>query len=215
MAEGETVAGGTIKIVNHSAKLIHFTDFDADESISQIIASAARVSTQKKPLSFLEAQAFCRKLMSWGHWSPFEFFDMTFECETSRAVSHELVRHRLASFMQESQRYCDYSAGLRVIMPRAFESSLTLLHRFHSNVISSYEDYLAMLHGGAKPEDARVVLPECTATRIFVKMNLREFRHFLNLRTAKAAWSEMRELANAMADRFRWAFAEEKYLIEF
>lgn len=201
-----------IVFLPHSAKLITHTDLQG-QTVSQLIASAARVSTQKEPLSADEAPAFVRKLMEWGHWSPFEFFDLTFRCITSRAVSHELVRHRLASYMQESQRYCGYSEELRIIVPEVMRAHPSL-PRFEAACDLAYQSYLVLLEKGFKPEDARCVLPEATATTILVKMNLREFRHFLKLRTAPAAWSEMRTLAGCMVKAFTDRFPDEEYLVQ-
>lgn len=151
--------------------------------------------------------------MSWGHWSPFEFVDLTFYFVTSRAVANELVRHRLASYMQQSQRYCRYDNGLQVIMPATLRGTLEA-DLWRAQMRDAYDVYLYLMEQGQKPEDARTVLPLATATNMLAKMNLREFRHFLNLRTAPAAWSEMRILANLMAEAFAKQFPDETFLIE-
>ena len=202
------IAHAGLKAVSHAEE----TSF----TIAQIIADSARVSTKKPWLSPTEAKKFVEGLMRRGHWSPFEFFDVTFEVVTSRAVSHELVRHRLASYIQESQRYCRYDDKLPVI--RRFSPSPQwpedLVPIFARACNAAHESYLDLLTFGVRPEDARVVLPEATATKIRVKMNLREFRHFLYLRTDKAAWFDMRMLASQMADAFVSMFPTEQYLID-
>lgn len=204
---------GYVAVVGQSARLIRSTAYDMDETVCQIIAAAARVSTGAKKLDRDEAAEFCRKLIKWGHLSPFEFFDLTFDCVTCRAVSHELVRHRLASYMQESQRYVKYDKVLKVVMPSGLAAVPAAVEGFRAACDAAYERYERLLDAGAKPEDARVVLPEATATHILVKMNLREFRHFLELRTAPAAWSEMRELAEMMKEQFRTTFDDDDFLV--
>lgn len=180
-----------------------------------IIANAARVSHLGEDSDDLwKNRGFVERLMSWGHWSPFEFVDICFRCFTSRDVTHELVRHRLASYMQESQRYCKYDIGLDVIVP---EHILMADEHVYANWLGSlkhaHKTYKELLAEGIRPEDARTVLPGCTATRILFKCNLREFRHFLDLRTDKCAWSEMRIVARQMADAFVDAYPDHAYLI--
>lgn len=207
----------------HHAELIARTSADDYFSNpSALIAQTARVcrnGTADAPKDIEAARELCIKLLSWGHETPFEFIDLTFYCVTNRAVSHELVRHRMASYMQESQRYCDYKEHLYVIPPAAImtnapgEPPLSRHDTWFAGVSAAYSAYCSLLDMGVSPEDARTVLPTCTATAIMVKMNLREFRHFLNLRTAPPAWSEMRTLANAMADAFERAYPSDAYLI--
>lgn len=197
--------------LEHAAELLPY----ASVSPSVVIANAARVSRLGRGLADPEE---CReqvlRLMAWEHWSPFEFWSALFAVTTTRAVSHELVRHRMASYLQESQRYCRYEDGLSVIMPgtirRAEESVRTA---WRVGVENSFQTYLGLLETG-KPEDARTVLPSCVATRLWVKMNLRSFRNFLNQRIHRAAWSEMRALARVMARAFREQYPEDWFLIQ-
>lgn len=204
---------GKIELVEHSADLVG--GFSKDVACSSIITAAARVCTaQDVNIEDVDAhKTFVRKLMQWGHWSPFEFVDLTFRLTTTRAVANELVRHRVASYMQESQRYCRYDDGLKVIVPKIIFMERGLL-TWWVQVHEAYQAYLKLLEQGLKPEDARTVLPLATATSMLCKMNLREFRHFLDLRTAPAAWSEMRILAGLMAQVFAKQFPDEVFLIE-
>ena len=200
-----------IRLVEHSAELIRGT-----EGIpSIVIAGAARVCKDgAENADYCAARKLCRKLLDWGHMSPFEFFEVTFSCVTNRAVSHELVRHRLASYMQESQRYCNYEQELTVICPHGVKAAgQEALGNWEAQMFEAWDCYCGMLELGLKPEDARTVLPEATATKILVKMNLREFRHFLSLRTSSAAWKEMQTLALAMRDAFFTAYPDEAYLL--
>lgn len=202
-----------IRLVEHSAELIRAT-----EGIPSIaIASAARVCKDgAENADYCAARKLCRKLLDWGHMSPFEFFEVTFSCTTNRAVSHELVRHRLASYMQESQRYCAYDKELPVIMPFGVKAAgEQAKNNWQAQMVEAWDCYCGMLELGLKPEDARTVLPEATATKILVKMNLREFRHFLSLRTSSAAWTEMKTLAEAMLEAFLTAYPDEAYLLGY
>ena len=202
-----------IKLLDHTAELIRATEGRP----TLVIANAAKVCKDgAENADYCAARKLCRKLLDWGHMSPFEFFEVTFSCVTNRAVSHELVRHRLASYMQESQRYCNYEQELTVICPHGVKAAgQEALGNWEAQMFEAWDCYCGMLELGLKPEDARTVLPEATATKILVKMNLREFRLFLSLRASGAAWKEMQTLALAMRDAFFTAYPDEAYLLEY
>ena len=134
-----------------------------------------------------------------GHLSVFEHANVTFEVDgISRACSHQLVRHRLASFSQCSQRYCkiDVSSDDWYVTPQALDNS----ERFRVVMAQCAAAYCEALDSGIKPEDARYLLPEATKTKIVVTMNLRELFHFFNVRNNNRAQWEIRDLAKAMHD---------------
>ena len=201
------MAEAKIELVNHSAELVRFPA----ESPSLLIAEAAHVSTQRDT-DPETCKTFVKSLIKLGHWSCFEFADFTWRITTLRAVATELRTHRHASFMQESQRRVRYEEALPVVMPATLKGTLEA-DLWKAQMRDSHDVYLYLLEHGQKPEDARTVLPLATATNMLAKMNLREFRHFLDLRTAPAAWSEMRILANLMAEAFAKQFPDEVYLI--
>lgn len=146
------------------------------------------------------AEKLIRKLIKNGHEAMLEhgYLSVWFQCD--RAVSHELVRHRMASFAQESQRYCNYSKDkfggeITVIQPDWMDDEDDL--GYSTWVKSCKEDekaYFKLLEDGYLPEQARMVLPNCTKTEIVVTANYREWRHILKLRTAKNAHRDMRYL---------------------
>lgn len=145
---------------------------------------------------------FCYKN---GHMSVFEHASFTAEITgISRACSHQLVRHRLASYTQESQRYTEVDPDRQwyVIPPsfRSKEDHLTWYRGEMNRAVAAYDGALAV---GIKPEDARFLLPEATKTRIAMTMNIREAYHFFDLRTAKHAQWEIRDLANMIIDALR------------
>ena len=202
------MAEAKIELVNHSAELVRFPA----ESPSLLIAEAAHVSTQRDT-DPETCKTFVKSLIKLGHWSCFEFADFTWRITTLRAVATELRTHRHASFMQESQRRVRYEEALPVVMPATLKGTLEA-DLWKAQMRDSHDVYLYLLEHGQKPEDARTVLPLATATNMLAKMNLREFRHFLNVRTDKPAWREMRILANLMAEAFAKQFPDEVYLIE-
>lgn len=147
-----------------------------------------------------------------GHHSMLEFASATFYIECSRVVSHELVRHRLASFQQESQRYVKYEEsefGSLFYIPDELDPAI------RDKVVSEYEEafgaYRILRQAGVKAQLARYVLPNATMTRMVMKANLREWRHIINLRTAKAAQPEIQELAGMMKEQLEDVFPNIMY----
>jgi thymidylate synthase (FAD) len=151
-----------------------------------------RSEPQGKPGRFLQAR------IREGHESIIEHASVTFEISgISRACSHQLVRHRIASYSQESQRYVDMSTPEFVIPPSVAENSraLAVWERFMEQVTETYQELRDL---GVWKEDARFVLPNATASRIIVTMNFRSLRHFFSVRCEKAAQWEIRTLALEM-----------------
>lgn len=135
-----------------------------------------------------------------GHTSVLEHVSITFRIYgISRACSHQLVRHRLASYVQESQRYTkiDLSREWYVVPPTIAESD-DIYDFFVEHMERCGDAYQSALDAGIKPEDARYLLPEATKTNLVMTMNLREFESFYKLRSDKAAQWEIRELAGLM-----------------
>ena len=164
----------------------------------ELINDVARVCYKSKtPVSNEEKQEFVMKLISKGHESPLEFVDYTWFLTTSRAIANELVRHRIASYMQESTRYVKYDT-LQMIKPKT-PASITMEERLEGMFLQ----YQVMLKNGTRKEEARDFLPLGMVTHLYCKMNLREFRHFLQLRMSRAAHPQMQELANKMYDEVR------------
>ncbi len=154
--------------------------------------SCYRSVPRGQPGKFLQAR------IREGHESIIEHTSVTFEITgISRACSHQLVRHRIASYSQESQRYVDMMAPEFVVPPSVDESSQAraIWDEFMDGATSTYHRLREL---GVRKEDARFVLPNATATRIIVTMNLRTLRHFFTVRCHKAAQWEIRALALEM-----------------
>lgn len=136
-----------------------------------------------------------------GHMSVFEHVSVTWRIGgISRACSHQLVRHRLASYCQQSQRYVKVgtdSMDWYVIPPSIREDDMKCVE-YEAAMYQCAKHYNSLLKKGVKPEDARYALPEATKTAIVATVNLREFASFYALRTDKAAQWEIRELAEEM-----------------
>ena len=133
-----------------------------------------------------------------GHESIIEHASLTFDINgISRACSHQLVRHRIASYSQESQRYVDMSAPEFVVPPTVAENpeAQAVWDEFMGRVADAYHRLRDL---GVRKEDARFVLPNATATRIIATMNFRSLRHFFTVRCEPAAQWEIRALALEM-----------------
>ena len=143
------------------------------------------------------AKKLIKHLMDMGHEAMIEhsFLSVMFTCD--RGISHEIVRHRLAAYAQESTRYCNYSKGkfggaLRFIEPTGLNKDEYYI--WMMNCARAEDDYLGLLKMGATPQQARAVLPTSVKTTITMSANYREWRHFLKLRTAPDAHPDIRRL---------------------
>ena len=143
------------------------------------------------------AKRLIRTLIQNGHEAMLEHSFLSVRFTVDRGVTHELVRHRLCSFAQESTRYCNYSGkkfghDIRFVIPPFFdETQLSLWTDACARAEAAYFD---LLGGGATPQEARTVLPNSTAAEIVMSGNYRQWRHILRLRTAKDAHPQMREV---------------------
>lgn len=136
-------------------------------------------------------EKFVKKLIKLGHESVLEHGSLTFKIKTNRNITHELVRHRIASYSQESTRYVKYD-DIEFIPWNNY-----VQEDFYKDIEWLYG---ALIRKNFKPEEARDILPGSVATTIIVTMNMRELRHFLKLRLDKAAHPQMRELAGMIKE---------------
>ena len=151
------------------------------------------------------AKKFVKMLINNGHEAMIEHSSLSVKFVVDRGVSHELVRHRIASFAQESTRYCNYSKDkfgneITVILPCFFDTGMGILsnslvyQEWKSACECAEERYFNLLKMGATPQEARTVLPNSLKTEITVTANYREWRNFFKLRTAEASHPQMREI---------------------
>ena len=140
-------------------------------------------------------------IMKSGHYSTLEHASYTFAIDgVSRALTHQLVRHRLASFNQQSQRYVKFKDGIDVVVPHTVEDSEEAKRIFDEAMDFAADAYRKLMDLGIPPEDARFVLPNAAETKIVVTMNVRELLHFFDLRCCNRAQWEIRELAHKMLE---------------
>lgn len=173
----------------------------------RVCAAAARqcysevgVKELQEEISDEKVRDLLGHVMKAGHHSVIEHASFTFGIEgISRACSHQLVRHRLASYSQQSQRYVN-PREFEYVVPPAIKEDPEKLEKFKGFMNESIAAYKAFIDEGIKKEDARFVLPNAAATKIVVTMNARELLHFFNLRLSKRAQWEIRALAQAMLD---------------
>lgn len=149
-----------------------------------------------------------------GHHSVLEFADFTFKIEgVSRALTHQLVRHRLASYAQRSQRYCK-ETGFDFVAPRSIMKNPEAAVLYQKTMDTIREAYAKLLELKVPAEDARMVLPNSCCSEICVKMNLRNLIHFCNERLCSCAQWEIRQLANKMVKEILKVAPElEKFLV--
>lgn len=132
-----------------------------------------------------------------GHESMVEHASASFLIRGSRAMTHELVRHRLASYSQRSQRYVRETEPSYIVPPEVQVSSAAT-EAYSSAMESAWKAYAALLKAGLKPEIARYVLPNACYTDIVCTWNFRELRHIIKLRTSPRALPEIRDVAEAL-----------------
>lgn len=146
------------------------------------------------------AAPFIRRILKSGHESVIEHEKLSVRVICDRGVTHEIVRHRIASYSQESTRYCNYSKDkfgneLTFIQPCFWPEDSAAYSLWETQMRSAETCYLALIEAGSTPEQARSVLPNSLKTEIIVTMNLREWRHFFQLRTSSRAHPQIREVA--------------------
>lgn len=190
-----------MKIIEPSIEIL--SDVNSNEIMKNIEICGRVCYKSENRISEESSKKFIKRIIASGHESVLEHEKITVKFICDRGISHEIVRHRIASYSQESTRYCNYSQD-------KFGNELTLIRPFFwkedekkyeiwCDVMKKIEDsYNELISLGAKPEEARSILPNSLKTEIVVTMNIRELRHFLKLRTSKNAHPQMREVANKL-----------------
>jgi thymidylate synthase (FAD) len=171
----------------------------------QVAAAAARLCYSDASISQLlelapeQAPKLLRKILDMGHLSVLEHASFTFGIEgISRACSHQLVRHRIASYSQQSQRYVSHEAPFEAVVPESIAAHPELAARFDQHLAVVHDLYRELLAAGIPAEDARFVLPNAAATKLVMTMNARELHHFFALRCCRRAQWEIRAMAREM-----------------
>lgn len=188
-----------MKLIKPKVEILDRLD---ERAIVGRIATVARTCYKSEGMRTADRDyALIKRLIESKHEAMLEFVDITVKFTCDRGVSHELVRHRMASFAQESTRYCNYSKDkfgneLTFIEPTWY-NSLGITHKqdFEIALERCEDDYLEFIRQGWTPQQARAILPNALKTEINMKANLREWRHFFKLRCHRTAHPDIRVLA--------------------
>jgi thymidylate synthase (FAD) len=166
---------------------------------ARLCYSPAAIDELQEKISGTDIEGFLEKILSLGHRSVLEHASFTFGIDgISRVTSHQLVRHRIASFSQQSQRYVSHTERFAAVIPPTVAERPELLGRFEAQLTALHQAYAEMVAAGVPAEDARYILPNATETKIMVTMNARELLHFFELRCCERAQWEIRAMALEM-----------------
>lgn len=187
-----------MKIINPGFEIL--TPIDGDAVLKHIELCGRTCYKSEKRITEESCKTFVKALISRGHEAVLEHFNITVRFICDRGVSHEIVRHRLASYCQESTRYCNYAKDdfcgeITVIDPVYLEPYTDGYNAWEEACQTAERAYFKLLEWGCSPQEARAVLPNSLKTEVVMTANLREWRHFFKLRCASAAHPQMREIA--------------------
>lgn len=199
-----------MKIIEPSVEIM--TPIDGEEILKQIERAGRTCYKSEDKITADSARKFVENILKRGHEAVLEHASFTVKFVCDRGVSHEIVRHRLAAYCQESTRYCNYSKEkfgneITVIRPCFWEPKLyydnnnwilTPFGIWQQACAIAEKQYFDLLHAGATPQEARSVLPNSLKTEVVMTANLREWRHFFKLRCSAAAHPQMRQVANML-----------------
>ena len=196
-----------MKIIKPSVEIL--TPFDGVDVLKHIELCGRVCYKSEEKISEGSAETFVANIIKRGHEAVLEHFDLTVKFVCDRGVSHEIVRHRLASYCQESTRYCNYSKDdfgkeITVIKPCFMEPGTASWDFWKEACEVAENAYFDLLEFGCTPQEARTVLPNSLKTEVVMTANLREWRHFFKLRTSAAAHPQMREVATMLLQQMRW-----------
>lgn len=187
-----------MRVIKPDVELI--TPLDGDIILKRIEQCGRVCYKSEDKITEDSAVKFVQNIIKRGHEAVLEHCSFTLKFICDRGVSHEIVRHRIAAYCQESTRYCNYSKDgfgneITVIEPCFLEKGTDKYEYWEQAQIASENCYFAMLEAGATPQEARDVLTNSLKTEVVMTADLREWRHFFKLRCSPAAHPQMREVA--------------------
>lgn len=183
-------------------KAIIMDKLDGEQILKKIELCGRTCYKSEDKITEDSAKKFVTMLVNHGHESVLEHVSITVRFICDRGISHELVRHRVASYSQESTRYVKYD-DIEVVMPGGISNDEEQKQRWYMACEASQAVYKAMINAGAKAQDARAVLPTCLKTEIVTTANLREWRHIIKMRTSKGAHPDIAYLMNDLLKQFK------------
>lgn len=189
-----------MKIIEHSWEWIN-----KPENPLGLIELAGRTCYKsEKNITQESSKKFVKMIIERGHESVIEHAFASVKFITNRGITHELVRHRLSSYSQESTRYVKYSGDIVFIKPVWWEAWSDKEKKIWEQSLEQAEySYNELINQGSRPEQAREVLPNSLKTEIIMTANLREWRHVFKLRCSKAAHPQIRSLMNSCLKGFK------------
>ena len=179
------------------------TPVDSEAILTHIELCGRTCYKSEKKITDESCRTFVQSIIKRGHEAVLEHFNITVKFICDRGVSHEIVRHRLASYCQESTRYCnyskdDFSGEITVVEPFYLQPDTLAYNAWKEACEAAEAAYFSLLDWGCTPQEARAVLPNSLKTEVVMTANLREWRHFFKLRCATAAHPQMREVATPL-----------------
>ena len=183
-----------MKIVKQSVDIL--TNLNQKEILSRLEIAGRVCYKSEHRISVDSAEKFIANIIRLGHESVLEHVSIGVRFIIDRGVSHELVRHRLASYSQESTRYCRYSDEVVFIEPPFETEEDRVIWQFL--MIEIEKTYIELLNRGVKPEITRSVLPNSLKTEVIMTANIREWRHIMKIRTDEKAHPQIREVCNLL-----------------
>ena len=200
------IGGKTMKVIQPSIEVLN--QINGDEILKRIELIGRVCYKSEDKITTDSAKAFVSNILKSGHESVIEHEKISVRIICDRGVSHEIVRHRIASYSQESTRYCNYSKDkfgneLTVVKPLFWDEESDEYQLWYNTIKKIEETYNKMISIGIKPQEARSILPNSLKTEIVVTMNLREWRHFFRLRTSMRAHPQMKEVADMILNEFK------------
>lgn len=192
-----------MKIIEPKVELVNAPDYTTLLSTVEQAGHTCYKSEDK--ITDGSAEKFVRNILKRGHEAVIEHASLTVRFTCDRGVSHEIVRHRLAAYCQESTRYCNYSKDgfggeITVIKPMSFDCSDSPYRIWKRSCENAETAYFDLLNEGCTPQEARSVLPNSLKTEVVMTADMREWRHFIRLRCAPAAHPDMRVVAGLLYD---------------
>ena len=192
-----------MKVIDQSVQILGAPDYGAMLRLVEVAGRTCYKSEHK--IARDSAEKFVKRLIKIGHLSVIEHAQITIRMICDRGISHELVRHRIGSYSQESTRYCNYENEIIFIKPLFREGSVEYF--FWESVMMKAEGaYQSLIRFGAKPEEARDVLTNSLKTEVVVTYNIRQWRHFLKQRMAPGCHPKMRKLARLCLNDLKHSF---------
>lgn len=203
-----------MKVIKPSFEIL--TPIDKEYIYKQIERIARTCYKSEDKITDESAPKMVKALIKRQHMAMLEHYSVSVKFICDRGVSHEIVRHRVSSYAQESTRYCNYSSGkygneITVIEPFFFKEGTPEYTAWYMSCLAAEDAYNSLIKMGRSPQEARSVLPNSLKTELVMTMNLREWAHFFNLRaigTTGAPHPQMKEIALPLLKVFAEALPE-------